>query len=160
MEIELRAGDTITGEVVSIKPYGAFVRLPTGETGLIHISEVDDDYVKDVHDYLSVGQEVAVKVVSLHEEGKYNLSIRQLTKRERESAHYSKQVREFSRALETRRKELQMEASWRTAAKERRRWVQTTRASLIKWIKTARQESDRTGRRAEERMRAYGSLDF
>lgn len=155
-------GDVVTGEVVNIKPYGAFVQLPDGETGLVHISEVDESYVKDVGEYLSIGQEIAVKVVGIHDSGKYNLSIRQLSNRERDSAFYSRQMHEFSRELEMRRDELQREATWRQAAHEQddewRLSHEAERADLEAWIERARDLTDQTRQKSEERSRAYPLL--
>uniref|UniRef100_UPI00018506AF S1 domain-containing RNA-binding protein n=1 Tax=Bacillus coahuilensis TaxID=408580 RepID=UPI00018506AF len=56
--------------------FGAFVELPEGKTGLVHISEVADNYVKDINDHLKVGDEVTVKVLNVESDGKIGLSIR------------------------------------------------------------------------------------
>ena len=60
----------------SINVVRGFVEMEDGTTGLVHISEVASSYVKDVNEYLTVGQEVKVKIVSLDEKGKINLSIK------------------------------------------------------------------------------------
>lgn len=159
---QYETGDVITGEVVNIKPYGAFVQLPDGETGLVHISEVDESYVKDVHDYLMAGQEIAVKVVGIHDSGKYNLSVRQLSSRERDSAFYSRRMREFNRELEMRRDEIQREATWRQATQQQqdegRLSHETERAELEAWIERARDFSDDARQKSEERRRSYPLL--
>lgn len=67
MSIEI--GSKVQGKVTGITNFGAFVELPGGTTGLVHISEVADSYVKDVNDHLKVGDEVTVKVLS-EKEGK------------------------------------------------------------------------------------------
>lgn len=161
-EYPYKTDDVVTGEVVNIKPYGAFVQLPDGETGLVHISEVDEAYVKDVGDYLSVSQEVAVKVVGIHDSGKYNLSIRQLSNRERDSAFNSREMREFSRELELRRDEIQREARWRQATQdqhdEQRISHEAERAELEAWIEKARDFADETRQKSEERSRSYPLL--
>ena len=72
----LEIGKIVNGTVKSLAPFGAFVELEDGTTGLVHISEVAANYVKDVSEYLTVGQEVKVKIVSLDEKGKINLSIK------------------------------------------------------------------------------------
>lgn len=70
-------GDVVEGKVTGIKPFGAFVAIDNDHQGLVHISEVSHGYVKDIHDYLSVGQQVKVKILSIDEEaGKISLSIR------------------------------------------------------------------------------------
>ena len=56
--------------------FGAFVSLPGGKSGLVHISEISNTFVKDVHDHLNVGQMVKVKVLEINEQGKINLSIK------------------------------------------------------------------------------------
>ncbi|WP_350343748.1 S1 domain-containing RNA-binding protein [Proteinivorax tanatarense] len=75
--MSLEAGNIVTGTVTGITNFGAFVKLPEGETGLVHISEVADTYVKDINNFLKVDQEVKVKVISVDEKGKIGLSIRQ-----------------------------------------------------------------------------------
>ena len=60
--MELTVGTIITGKVTSITKFGAFVALPDGKSGLVHISEVAGTFVSDVHDFLTQGQEVPVKI--------------------------------------------------------------------------------------------------
>lgn len=72
----LEVGQIVEGKVSGITGFGAFVDLPDGATGLVHISEVARNYVKDINEHLSVGQEVKVKVLSLDEKGKISLSIK------------------------------------------------------------------------------------
>ena len=74
--MQLEVGTVLEGKVTGITNFGAFVSLPGGKSGLVHISEVANTYVKDVHDYLSEGQSVRVKVLRLTPEGKINLSIK------------------------------------------------------------------------------------
>ena len=71
-------GTTINGEVVSIKPFGAFIKLENGEQGLVHISEITNDYVKDINDYIQEGQNVKVKVLGKKDQNKFTLSIKQV----------------------------------------------------------------------------------
>ena len=72
----LEVGQIVEGKVSGITGFGAFIDLPDGETGLVHISEVARNYVKDINEHLSVGQEVKVRVLSLDEKGKISLSIK------------------------------------------------------------------------------------
>lgn len=72
------AGAVVTGRVSGITKFGAFVTLPGGKSGLVHISEVSSGFVSDVHDFLAEGQEVQVKILAISPEGKINLSIKQL----------------------------------------------------------------------------------
>ena len=74
----LEIGAIVEGEVTGITNFGAFVQLPEGKVGLVHISEVSDVYVKDVHDFLKEHDKVKVKVLSIDERGKIALSIKQL----------------------------------------------------------------------------------
>lgn len=76
--MELSVGSIVTGRVTGITKFGAFVALPGGKSGLVHISEISNSFVNDVHDFLSDGQDVQVKILSVSPEGKINLSIRQV----------------------------------------------------------------------------------
>ena len=76
--MEWEAGAVVTGRVSGITKFGAFVTLPDGKSGLVHISEVSNSFVSDVHDFLTEGQEVQVKILAVSPEGKINLSIKQL----------------------------------------------------------------------------------
>ena len=62
--------------VTGIQPYGAFVETPDNAEGLIHISEIMDDYVHNLKKFLSEGQIVRAKVISIDDEGKLNLSLK------------------------------------------------------------------------------------
>ena len=77
--MELAVGVILDGKVTTITKFGAFVSLPGGKSGLVHISEVANSFVNDVHDFLTEGQEVKVKVLAITPEGKINLSIKQAT---------------------------------------------------------------------------------
>lgn len=76
-------GGKLEGKVTGITNFGAFVQLPDGKTGLVHISEVDDQYVKDIREVLSVGDVVTVKVLNIGEDGKIGLSIKKAKERRR-----------------------------------------------------------------------------
>ncbi|MCM3359571.1 S1 domain-containing post-transcriptional regulator GSP13 [Psychrobacillus sp. MER TA 171] len=74
-----KVGDLVTGKVTGIQPYGAFVSLDEQTQGLVHISEITYGYVKEVGEFLTVGQEVEVKILDIDgEAGKISLSIREL----------------------------------------------------------------------------------
>lgn len=70
-------GEIVEGTVTGITNFGAFIQLPEGKSGLVHISEISHDYVEKVADYLKKDQKVKVKVLSVSKEGKISLSIRQ-----------------------------------------------------------------------------------
>ncbi|EGO64546.1 S1 RNA-binding domain-containing protein [Acetonema longum] len=76
MSIEI--GSVVEGVVTGITNFGAFVELPGGKVGLVHISEVADVYVRDVKDFLKEQDKVKVKVLSIDDRGKIGLSIKQL----------------------------------------------------------------------------------
>ncbi len=76
MSIEL--GATLEGKVTGITNFGAFIELPEGDTGLVHISEVANTYVKDINNFLKKDEKVKVKVINIDEDGKIGLSIKQL----------------------------------------------------------------------------------
>ena len=72
----LMAGNIVEGTVVNITNFGAFIGVE-GKTGLVHISEVADSYVKDIREHLSEQDKVKVKVISIDDNGKISLSIKQ-----------------------------------------------------------------------------------
>ncbi len=74
--MELEVGSILEGKVSGITKFGAFVTLPEGRSGLVHISEIAYTYVNDVKDHLQEGQEVKVKVIGVDDAGRINLSIK------------------------------------------------------------------------------------
>ncbi len=72
----LEVGQIIEGKVTGITAFGAFVQLPEGKTGLVHISEVAQEYVKDIGSHLKENQIVKVKVLTVDLNGKVSLSIK------------------------------------------------------------------------------------
>ncbi|MGM9550685.1 MAG: S1 RNA-binding domain-containing protein [Clostridia bacterium] len=74
--MSLEVGSIVEGKISGITGFGAFVDLPEGKTGLVHISEVARNYVKDIKEHLSVGQVVKVKVLTVEPNGKISLSIK------------------------------------------------------------------------------------
>ena len=73
---ELEVGLILDGKVTGITKFGAFVALPGGKSGLVHISEVANAYVSDINEHLTNGQEVKVKILAISPDGKINLSIK------------------------------------------------------------------------------------
>ncbi|MBM7614792.1 S1 domain-containing RNA-binding protein [Alkaliphilus hydrothermalis] len=73
----VEVGKILEGTVSGITNFGAFIDLGEGKTGLVHISEVANDYVKNIHEYLKEKQTVKVKVLSVEKDGKISLSIKQ-----------------------------------------------------------------------------------
>ena len=76
MNNHYKVGQHIKVRVTGIQPYGAFVETPDNAEGLIHISEIMDDYVHNLKKFLSEGQIVRAKVISIDDEGKLNLSLK------------------------------------------------------------------------------------
>ncbi|MBG9980673.1 RNA-binding protein S1 [Facklamia sp. DSM 111018] len=72
----VEVGQKVTGKITGIKHFGAFVALEDNQSGLVHISEISDDFINDINDVLTVGDEVTVKVMSIADDGKISLSLR------------------------------------------------------------------------------------
>jgi len=76
--MSISVGAILEGVVTGITPFGAFVELPGGVTGLVHISEVADTYVRDVKEFLKEQDRIKVKVINIDVKGKIGLSIKQV----------------------------------------------------------------------------------
>ena len=77
----LAVGDIVEGKVTGLTKFGAFVALPEGKSGLVHISEIASGYVTEVGDHLQSGQTVKVRVIGIGPDGKINLSIKKAEER-------------------------------------------------------------------------------
>lgn len=75
--MSINVGDIVAGKVTGITNFGAFVKLEDGSTGMVHISEVANYFVKDINEILKPDDDVKVKVLSLGDDGKIALSIKQ-----------------------------------------------------------------------------------
>lgn len=73
----LEIGTILEGKVTGLTKFGAFVDLGDGKSGMVHISEVASTYVNEISDFLEVGQEVKVKILTIDDNGKIGLSIKQ-----------------------------------------------------------------------------------
>lgn len=93
--MELEVGSILEGTVNTITKFGAFVSLGNGKSGLVHISEIANTYVNDVHDFLQEGQTVKVKVVST-ENGKISLSVKKALPQESGAAPRPVQQRAYT----------------------------------------------------------------
>lgn len=82
--MSIEVGAKLQGKVSGITNFGAFIDLGGGKTGLVHISEVSNGYIKDIKDVLTVGDEVTVKVTTIGNDGKIGLSIRQTQEQPKE----------------------------------------------------------------------------
>lgn len=89
--MSLEVGMIVEGKVTGITKFGAFVDLEDGKTGMVHISEVAPTYVNDIKDFLTEGQNVKVKVLTIGEDGKISLSIKKaLPQQKRPSSYQNK----------------------------------------------------------------------
>jgi S1 RNA binding domain protein len=105
---ELEIGAVVDGTVQRITPYGAFVQIDDGPVGLIHVSQIDRNYVKDVKDHLRENDRVQAKVVSIKDDGKIDLSIKALQEPEHRplrkgtNPEFEQKLRRFMRQSEER----------------------------------------------------------
>ena len=77
--MQIEVGQIVRGRVCGIKKYGIFVDLSNGDFGLIHISEVSDDFVKNINDYVTFNQVIEAKVIGFEKNmHRYNLSIKDI----------------------------------------------------------------------------------
>lgn len=74
MQIDI--GSVHEGTVTGLTKFGAFVKLENGASGMVHISEVSNEYVSEISEHLSEGDKVKVKVIEINEKGKISLSIK------------------------------------------------------------------------------------
>ena len=74
--MDLTVGAIVEGKVTGITKFGAFVALPEGKSGMVHISEVASTFVNDIKDFLQEGQQVKVKIINIDQAGRINLSIK------------------------------------------------------------------------------------
>jgi len=77
--MDLEVGAIVAGKITGITKFGAFVTMASGKSGLVHISEIANTYVSDVHEHLAEGQEVTVKIIGVDQTGRMNLSIKAAT---------------------------------------------------------------------------------
>lgn len=93
--MSIAKGQILSGNVSGITKFGAFISLEDGNTGLVHISEVADSYVKDVNEFLKVGDEVKVKVINIEDNGKIGLSIRQAKEKPKPTINFEDKIARF-----------------------------------------------------------------
>lgn len=112
-----RSGDIVTGCVTGIEKYGVFVSLDDYYSGLIHISEISDGFVRNIHDYVKIGETINAKVIEENEkEHHVKLSIKDIDYRK---SKYSK-----------------------TKIVETKKGFSTLRMYLNKWVDSKIQELD------------------
>lgn len=74
--MQIEVGSIVEGKITGITKYGAFVALQEGKTGMIHISEVSSEFVREIRDFLTENQQVRVKIINIDENGKIALSLK------------------------------------------------------------------------------------
>ncbi len=106
-------GQIVEGKVVKITNFGAFIELEGGKNGLIHISEISNSYVKNVSDYLNVGESVKAKIVSIKKDGRIDLSLKQLEEKPqlkmekgKEDSSFERMLKQYLRASEEKQSDL------------------------------------------------------
>jgi len=125
MNEKIKVGSIVTGIVTGIQPYGAFLKLDGQMQGLIHISEITKGYVKDIRDYLSVGEKVHALVLDVDEEkGKVSLSLKAIEEMKKEQEH--------KKNLEKKRSELEHMVS------PRNKGFNTLKEKLDEWIEQSK----------------------
>ena len=83
----IEVGAKVSGKVSGITNFGAFVDLDDNQTGLVHISQISDKYIKDIHDVLAIGDTVTVKVTRIGDDGKIALSMKAAAPHEHKEEH-------------------------------------------------------------------------
>lgn len=96
--MQLEVGAVLEGRVTGITKFSAFVELPEGKTGMVHISEIAPVFVKDIHDFVKENDTIKVKILSIAEDGKISLSMKKAMEQpprppRREGSTYSRPVR-------------------------------------------------------------------
>jgi S1 RNA binding domain protein len=89
----LKIGSIASGKVQSVMPFGAFVSLPDNKSGLVHISEITNEYIENINDYIKVGETVSVKVLDIDKTGRISLSIKKAKAVEEEPKKTTARVR-------------------------------------------------------------------
>lgn len=128
--MSIEVGSKLKGKVTGIKNFGAFVELPNGKSGLVHISEVADSYVENVAEHLNIGDEVDVKVLTIGDDGKISLSIKKAKDRpkrpvtpkvEKKPEDFEKQLSNFLKDSEERLTSIKRQSESRRGGRGGRR---------------------------------------
>ncbi|MDR1741139.1 MAG: S1 RNA-binding domain-containing protein [Synergistaceae bacterium] len=123
----VHVGDVVDCRVEQIMPYGAFVRIPSsGQRGMIHISELSFNFVKNVEDVLSLQQEVKARVIKIDDKGRVDLSIKKLEEHRfaavsrEDKDNFERKMASFLKLSEAKIADMNGKSS---SAKSGRRWV-------------------------------------
>jgi len=131
MAKNITVGEILEGKVTAIKEYGAFVGLGSNRSGLVHISQIASEYVKQVEDYLSVGDTVKVKVIDISEDGKISLSIKQVAPLQRKDGKIPepkpmKRSNDISRGPSTQGKRQPQQDKMNSLEEKLKKWLKTS----------------------------------
>ena len=86
--MEIKVGDILIGKVNQIRPYALFLTFENGQKGLLHISELSDNYIRDIEKYGTVGDDIKVKVLSIDQSnGFLRVSYKAIPVEERYNTH-------------------------------------------------------------------------
>jgi len=89
-EYVISVGDIVEGEVTNITKFGAFVRIKEGYEGLVHISEISNEFVTDISKYVNVGDKISVRILAASEKNKLELSIKKAKQQEKDPVLFLK----------------------------------------------------------------------
>jgi len=95
----LEVGDIVKGKVTGITKFGVFVELENGKTGMVHISEVAATYVREIKDYVQIGQEVSVKILTVGDDGEIGLSMKKAAEQTSEASKPAEPAPSFDEIL-------------------------------------------------------------
>lgn len=73
-----QVGEIITGKITGIEDYGIFLSFGNNSSGLIHISEISDKFIKDIHKYSRIDDELSAQILSYEGNNHYKLSIKRM----------------------------------------------------------------------------------
>ena len=80
-------GEIVEGTIVNIRDFGAIMLFPDGKKGLLHISEVANVFIRNIHKYLRIGKTYQVKIIGIEDDGFLKLSMSKITDEEKEEFH-------------------------------------------------------------------------
>lgn len=93
----IEIGDVYEGTVSSVTSFGAFITFDEKRSGLVHISEISNEYVKDINDVIKKGDKVKVKIIKIDDDGKISLSIKQALNKKKQPEQESTQQKKSPR---------------------------------------------------------------
>ena len=116
---DYKIGMTVYGKITGIKPYGAFVKFDDGITGLIHISEISHQYVKNITDFLNLGDTIYVEVLEVDDELSHlKLSIKNIN-------YKPTNIKKYKKIVETK-------TGFKTLAYKLPKWIENSLQSIKK----------------------------